>query len=294
MGPRVGVLVLVVIALVVLAGCTTSPAAPTGTAVPPTATAPQRPTLPPSWTPGLAPSMDASGWATVVPSTPRPTHATVGDGRPTLPPSWTPQPFPTVTRAPQAGEIATPIPPTITPIVQPTSGFGALQGGRPEGGPPTPARDAVYPDACTTFAITARVLCDAQPSRVVRATVWQRTSDGQWLIQGIRSERAVIDAACALQGPSIWIGYERGGWAWPSDVALETCLQLVWKNRHTTHLYVYASVSTPALRYVVVFKDMTIFADSNGQHVGQHPCGGYAVSVEAVEAVYAETSLRLK
>lgn len=59
-------------------------------------------------------------------------------------------------------------------------------------------------------SVTRRVLCDEQPSRVVRATVWQRTSDGQWLIQGIRNERTLIDAALALQGPSIWVGYERG------------------------------------------------------------------------------------
>jgi hypothetical protein len=50
--------------------------------------------------------------------------------------------------------MATPIPPTITPVVEPTSGFGALLGGRPEDGPPTPARDARYSEACATFAMT--------------------------------------------------------------------------------------------------------------------------------------------
>jgi hypothetical protein len=151
---KAGMPVLIVVTLMVLAGCANSPTAPAATAIPPTAAPLLRPTLPPSWTPGPQPSYDASGVATVVPSTPRSAQA-VNDGRPTLPPSWTPQPFTTVTRPPLAEEIATRIPPTITPVVEPTSGFGALLGGRPEGGPPTPARNASYPDACAPFAITA-------------------------------------------------------------------------------------------------------------------------------------------
>jgi hypothetical protein len=138
----------------------------------------------------------------------------------------------------------------------------------------------------------ARVLCDAQPSRVVRAALWKYASDGRWRPCGIRSERRLIDAACALEGPSIWVGYERGGWAWPVDTALEAALRLTWKNRHETHVYIYAAASTPALRYAVVFKDVRRFADAKGEHMGEHPCGGYAVASEAVEAIYAETSMR--
>jgi hypothetical protein len=143
-------------------------------------------------------------------------------------------------------------------------------------------------------AVTARVLCDAQPSRVVRAALWQYGSDGRWRPCGIRSERAVIAAALALTGPSIWVGYDKGGWAWPVDTALEAALQLAWRNRHTTHLYVYAAASTPEVRYAVVFKDMRRFADAKGEHMGEHPCGGYAVDADAIEAIYAETSMRLK
>ncbi|MCC7207097.1 MAG: hypothetical protein IT323_07325 [Anaerolineae bacterium] len=151
---KVAVPVFILITLVVLAGCATAPAAPTDTPAPPTPTQPQRPTLPPSWTPGPAPTQGALATATATPHTPHPAQA-ADDGRPTLPPSWTPQPFATVTRPPLTGPIATPLPPTITPVVEPTSGFGALQGGRPAGGPPTPARNADYPAACRTFAMSA-------------------------------------------------------------------------------------------------------------------------------------------
>lgn len=157
--------VLVVVALVVLAGCAT-PAAPTTTPVPPTATPPQRPTLPPSWTPGTPSLQD------VTTATPTASHTpqSVNDSRPTLPPSWTPQPFATVTRPPLVGPIATPIPPTITPVVEPTSGFGALLGGRPEGGPPTPARGARYPEACTSFTMSEPTDAVLSPDADARLT----------------------------------------------------------------------------------------------------------------------------
>lgn len=145
--------------------------------------------------------------------------------------------------------------------------------------------------AKTVSGKTRHVLCDEQNSIITRATVWQRI-DGEWLIHGLRDEDRLITAAMALQGESIWVGYDAGGWSWPDDVELYVAVELHWRNRHNTWLYVYVSRTTPDVHYVQVFKDMRRFADANGDHMGEHPCGGYAVPVEMIERVYAETSMR--
>lgn len=141
--------ILILSALMLLAGCAQSmPAptlAPTNTALP-TPTIDLRPTLPPSWTPGPPPTVNIQAVDITEPPPPQPI-----EGRATLPPTWTPRPFVTVTPLPFVGSPPpTSIPPTLTPI-----------GGRPvrhstprPDGPPTLSGVATYDAACAVFGKT--------------------------------------------------------------------------------------------------------------------------------------------
>lgn len=129
--------VLMGLVLALLVACRPTEPTPTPTPIPPTATVLIKgPTLPPSWTPGPAPS-----------NTPKPqvaptTAATIA-GVQSLPPSWTPvSPVPP-TRPPQPTALPSPTA-TITPAVSPTRSV--------KDGPPTPFVNFNYNAECAHFS----------------------------------------------------------------------------------------------------------------------------------------------
>jgi len=127
-----------------LAGCNNGPK-PTATSLA-TATARTGPTLPPTWTPGVAPTnTKAAPTGTRQPPTLLP-------GQPTMPPTWTPYVIPTVTPIPLIRSFQGTATSTITPVVRATASTPGASTGRVP--PPTLQRDAVYDPACDKFGQT--------------------------------------------------------------------------------------------------------------------------------------------
>lgn len=97
-----------------------------------------------------------------------------------------------------------------------------------------------------------------------------------------------IGALLAIDGDSFWIGYERGGFAWPDDVRWVLNVTLWMQNGDERWIEVYGAASTPDVYYVLPYANTVAYADSNGEHWGTHPCAAVTISGEAFEAIMAE------
>lgn len=81
----------------------------------------------------------------------------------------------------------------------------------------------------------------------------------------------------AIDGDSIWVGYENGGWDVPSDVIG------IWKitgtqNDEPIEIWIWRTrVERPYRYFVFPFANTELYADKNGEHFGQHPCGGWEI-----------------
>ena len=88
-------------------------------------------------------------------------------------------------------------------------------------------------------------------------------------------------------GDSIWLGYPEPGETpeWGTKHGFAVPEDAVMIRRYTwdtsvgeRYVWVFYSSSTPDLYYVFPFKTMEEFADSNGNHMGVHPCGAFSTS----------------
>lgn len=98
-----------------------------------------------------------------------------------------------------------------------------------------------------------------------------------------------IDALLDMDvSSSFWVGYERGGFAWPEDVEQVLTLTLWMANGEERWIDMYGAASTPDVYYVLPYANTVAYADSNGEHWGTHPCAAVTISGEAFEAIMAE------
>ncbi len=77
-----------------------------------------------------------------------------------------------------------------------------------------------------------------------------------------------------IDGDSIWIGYDAGGWSVPNDIVG------AWKitgDNGNSEIWVWQSENEYAY-YVFPFANTELFADGNGNHYGMHPCGGWQIT----------------
>lgn len=96
-------------------------------------------------------------------------------------------------------------------------------------------------------------------------------------------DAAAIRAVLAIDGESFWVGYERGGFAWPDDV--EVALTLTFDGGQW--LDVYWSAQTPNVYYALPFADPAPRADANGAHYGTHPCAAILMTERDYAALIA-------
>lgn len=86
-------------------------------------------------------------------------------------------------------------------------------------------------------------------------------------------------------GPSFWVGYENGGFAWTNDVMPELTLTFTASDGTERWLDVFWSEQTPDVYYVLPFSNPTPYADSNGEHYGTHPCAAFTITTAQYAAL---------
>ena len=99
---------------------------------------------------------------------------------------------------------------------------------------------------------------------------------------------AQLDALAAVDGESIWIGYERGGWDYPDGFKEMTFTRYwVFGKREGVRFWVILYIGAE-WSYGFTFSNTEVYADANGEHIGQHPCYAYAFDGRDVIAALAE------
>ena len=86
---------------------------------------------------------------------------------------------------------------------------------------------------------------------------------------------------------SFWLGYERGGFAWPNDVRPALALTFTMTDGSERWLDVFWSPQTPEVYYALPFDDPTPRTDSAGDHYGTHPCAAILMTRAEYEALIA-------
>jgi hypothetical protein len=71
---------------------------------------------------------------------------------------------------------------------------------------------------------------------------------------------------------SFWVGYANGGFAWTNDVSPALTLTFTMADGSERWFDVFWSEQAPDAYYALPFANTAAFADSNGEHYGQHPC----------------------
>ncbi|MBK9122794.1 MAG: hypothetical protein IPM16_06690 [Chloroflexi bacterium] len=84
-----------------------------------------------------------------------------------------------------------------------------------------------------------------------------------------------LAALWALEGESLWVGYERGGWSERAAIRGETVFYDGLKDGARWWALVKVGA---AYSVVYVFANTERYADVNGDHYGHHPCGGWEIA----------------
>lgn len=101
-------------------------------------------------------------------------------------------------------------------------------------------------------------------------------------------DAAAIQAVLNLNAArSFWVGYERGGFAWPDDVRDALHLTLYSADGGERWLDVLYSDQTPGVYYALPFADPTPRADADGAHFGTHPCAAILMTEQEYRALIA-------
>lgn len=99
---------------------------------------------------------------------------------------------------------------------------------------------------------------------------------------------AQLQAIAEIDGESIWIGYERGGWNYPAGIEdMDFTRYWIFGRRDGVRFWVILYVGAE-WSYGFTFANTEVYADANGEHVGQHPCDGYTFDGREVIAALAE------
>lgn len=84
-----------------------------------------------------------------------------------------------------------------------------------------------------------------------------------------------LAALWALEGESLWVGYERGGWSDRAHISGRTVFYDGLKDgRRWWALFKIGDTRT----VVYVFDNTEPHADVDGNHYGYHPCGGWELT----------------
>lgn len=125
--------------------------------------------------------------------------------------------------------------------------------------------------------------CIPDTAQVSAASIQMRGADGKRA--NIRLDAEDIEALWALEGESIWIGYENGGWAYPADMAEMTFASYWVFGKYGGEKFWVTLYVADEYALGFVYDNTDPFADSNGEHMGYHPCGGWQLDVDSVMAV---------
>ena len=79
-----------------------------------------------------------------------------------------------------------------------------------------------------------------------------------------------------VEGRDLWLGYENGGWFTTGDE--RGAYKMIGEGYE---IWVFYSPSRHEYD-LLPFANTEIFADANGDHLGMHPCGGWAVERERI------------
>ena len=87
------------------------------------------------------------------------------------------------------------------------------------------------------------------------------------------------NALQTLTGRDLWIGYDNGGWETTGDEYRRYTLR-----GDDYEVWVYYSPLREEYE-LFPFADTALFPDANGDHWGMHPCGGWAVDQQIINAI---------
>ena len=82
-----------------------------------------------------------------------------------------------------------------------------------------------------------------------------------------------------IEGRDLWMGYENGGWETTGD---EYGVQKLSGADYEVWIFYSPTRNEYDL---LPFANTALFADTNGEHYGMHPCGGWAVPVDALDMI---------
>lgn len=86
-------------------------------------------------------------------------------------------------------------------------------------------------------------------------------------------------------GPSFWVGYENGGFAWVNDVMPLLTLTFIAEDGSERWLDIFWSEQTPDTYYVLPFANVVPYADANGDHYGTHPCAAILMTAPEYQSL---------
>lgn len=98
---------------------------------------------------------------------------------------------------------------------------------------------------------------------------------------------AQLEALARVDGDDIWLGYAAGGWDFPPGFKeMEFTRYWIFGKREGVRFWVILYVGAE-WSYGFTFSNTEVYADSNGEHLGQHPCYAFEVDERDVIAALA-------
>lgn len=124
--------------------------------------------------------------------------------------------------------------------------------------------------------------CLESTDGITDAIVQMRGPDGK--LDNYPLDTEALEALWTIEGESIWIGYDQGGWDLPAGFA-SLRFERYWIRGYKDGDEFWAMLrTTPDYSLAIVYENTEPFADANGEHYGYHPCGGWEITQEDVIA----------
>lgn len=126
--------------------------------------------------------------------------------------------------------------------------------------------------------------CLGETNDITNAEIQRVDDEGR--LRNFPLDSADLEPIWTLRGRSIWVGYANGGWDYPEGLE-EWASDRYWikGDKAGTPFWAIIYVTDHDYAYGYVFDNTVAFTDSNGEHYGQHPCGGWELDSATVEQV---------